>query len=349
MVANLSPRLPPNGPIDIGIQPTPGSGGAPRNRTPPAPTNVKITVKSNGTWTITWTDFRAPRVGLEDTNPVDSWIVGYCPATLVGPPSNTPTWPTDVQSKASMVGSVPSVGNGQTLSYFQSDTTPGDGYALIWGVGVTGSPGPPSAPLPVKVSTTTGAISADPRGIGGGLLVRKLALKDNNNFVIVRNMSFHGSPPAVTAEFGGFEVYAKGFNGTVDLYELGSMCPWNGTTSDHQWTVEHPLGSIVAQSNVHLINGNTAMTRNSGNNFSAPEVGCWFAAAGATADDTVSMAINYFFSVTDANNATLGNPWAFSTGNYDIAVMNIITYYINSISKAGVHRVDPTLAASLQW
>lgn len=353
MVASTQPRRQNNtGPIDYGQgNLSPFDPRQNQDRTPPAPRNVTINVKANGTWIISWADFRAPIINGEDTNPVDGWIVGFVPQSLIGPQSSDPNWLTAAQSKAIVIAGVPSLGQGKTLTYFQSDTSLGDGYAMIWGVSISGKIGPPSQPLRVIVSTTTGAIPGDPTWPSLTRIKRQVKLADNANKVYNFVHGITWGPPADISQFGGVEMFMTGFSGSATLITLGSPCPWSRSTALHDYTLTVAADTPQLSANGHFVNGSKNIVRNSGTAFNALGTGNTLDVfgTGVFGTDYTQVYTDFYNTFTDANHIAMLSNFTGPTGDYDMCINNQWVYYLNSLSISGVRRTNPAASTAVHF
>lgn len=341
MVADLQPRF--NNPNTFS-----GAPGLdpydPNSATPPTPLSVKLQVLANGTWRITWSGlfFRQTINGVPPA--LGSWNVGFCTEALAGPQSNNASWAANVKSCADVLGVLAAGSSSNGYSYFQSDTSRGDGWALVWASSANGSEGKPSSPLHVTVSTTSGAIPSDPNVSSAQRLVQQVPLKDNANNVYVFNHTIDWTPPPDVSQFQGMSMFVQGINGDnaiADVQEISSLCPWDHTTGTQEYSFVTPEDTGVQTNTVTMTNGSAVMLRTGGSNFVIGNVGHQIAIYGASASDFVSVYTAQISAFTDASHQNIGSVFTGLTGSYTVKTYNAWTYYLNSVSLIGNHRPDP--------
>ncbi len=350
MARNLPTDSADNGGIDgNGFR----SGGGKGNqrpqvvRPPGPPRSASLTVYSNGTWQAKWQDVRIPQ-GADDTFDPPDWIVGFCPDAAAGPASNNLSWARDVRDKAKVLGDVASNGRGQMLSWSQGDVSSGDGWVVIWGENVSGKKGEPCHPMHDVVSLTTGAIPNDPQpgGVTADRFVRKVHYEDNagsNVYEFVHTIKW--KPPATQlTEFAGMQMYRTGVNGTADLIETSSMCPWNGTTGVNTYSFITPEDEgVTSHKNTvaTFTHGSANLVWVSGDHFSSANNGKWVVVYGASADDEVAVYTAHQLSSANSTHMVLDAAFTGTTGNYSMRIYNTWTYYLVGVSVSGLRRGDP--------
>lgn len=335
------------------------TGGAknPAAQIPPPPASVTLSAFANGTWRISWKD---QYVRQQWFNPfitditVKNWVVAFCPKSIAGPSSSDLTWATNVQKAATPIGTVGSTGSGKPLSYFQGDTSLGDGYALVWGISQTYLVGPPSYPILVTVSATTGftpsANKDDPRFQSCTRSVRQVKLADNANKIYEFNYSdIAFKPPVDLTQYGGMQMFGTGFQhpSTSVPVEMGSMCPWNGTSGNNDYQIVIPAEAEVAATNTlaTFTNGTQACVRVSGDSF-INSTGNTIAVFNAGTNDFVAVFSTIVSAWINANAITIGVFFPFTTGNYNCRIYNLLNHYLNTVTRAGLHRSDPTASSA---
>ena len=284
-----------------------------------------------------------PRVG--------TWNVGFCQTALAPQQSSSTTWAVDVKNRSQILNNL--VGNvtGGTYSYFQSDTSLGDGWVVIWATSQDGNDGPPSTPLYATISATTGAIPSDPGGLSRTRHTQQVLLKDNTQKVYVFNHTISWTPPSDVSQFGGMSLFVRNINGDnalADMQEVSSMCPWNHTTGVQSQTYSFimPEDLGVQDNIVTLTNGSTTMTRTSGTNFIVGNVGHQVVVYGASASDFVQVYQDQINTWTSTNVQDTGGTFTGTTGTYAIRTYNAMTYFLTSVSLVGNHKADPSTSTA---
>lgn len=322
----------------------------PRLATPPPPTGVSIKVYANGTWRVFWNDVRSRVINNENDNPVDAWRIGFTRDSVVGPQNSSPTWASDVRDKARVVGDIFSSGNAQQLNFYQGDTSDGDGWVTIWGIGPTGLLGKPSTPLRDLVSTTTGAIPGNILAASAFYFVNRINANDTS-YGFYHDLRVTWKPPATTTEFGGMQLYISSYNGISTLLpqECGSMAVWDRTTGTAESRYKLPEDSGMGSGTATFTNGSAAVVRVSGSNFIVGMTFRNIVIYSGNVNDLSVVLQNNITVFTDANHVTMNNTFTGVTGTYSWRVYNAFTMNFVPVSLSGIRRTDPTAALTVNY
>jgi hypothetical protein len=303
----------------------------------PPPDGVRVRFLGNSTIEVRWLDVLFQ---YSENHPVDTWGVRFTSDAAAGVQVGGLTWAKNVFAAGFEIGRVSSQADGgeRKITYTNSALT--TGYITICGQN-RGILGIPCTPVPVSFAT---ALTVLPPEVTLQTMIvnETVALNGTGGYVLITGMLPSYIPPATLTNFRGMQLHMKGFNGTTELTEVGTMHLYDGAPTGNSSYVfsipfeDLPLGSGTAT----FTNGSKNVVRVSGTNFAIGWQNRIMTVNYGTTPPTFEPGPPKVQTFTDVNHLSLFVNFAGTTGTYTFQTYNLWDFYFVSVSKSGVRRPD---------